>query len=802
MEFIKEEINHIIENEEAFHEYLKSEAAADFPYFRNQKELKQLIEFYNNDDERISHIGGSFGTFKTKLVEISTKLLSSDVLIFNFKCFESTTLDDLFLSLFNDLKNFRQEKKITFTKIETDSLSKKINQYLSHINTPSVFVFDSFENLEIKNKEEILNFIEHLLDKNKFKVLIISNEEYNAQIKMEPFTKEDVEGYLKALSIDTPSKSVEKLFQQTEGNTNYVEISANMILTLNISLQNLLEEFKAKKTSYQDFILQKLVSFVPDKYKKPMSILALIKSGLTRDFLLGAEFFTKEQLNYLIEKEVLSEENGYIFLKSYVKEYIKNLTSHFETLKIHQYLKNLYESQLPLKPTQRVLPMSRTTMRDQIAYHDSFLIKEQPKDKIDTAYLGYISANLTEWTMDDIKKEEKKPFLKSSSQKSTNDSDPMVKYKLSQEELALLGLPIDLEIPVRDSSAMSTSVNETVLTFEELFNMAQDEEKNHEYASALENYKKALDKKYDFESKPYFIQILRSCINCSKKLNNIDESIKYLEKIYDYYYENKDTESANFTLLEIAKTYKDSYRFLKAKELYERFINSKLPVSQPVLAYAYIGIAQIEEDSSDLENALKHYKKAFDYTKNIEDNAFLAEAYFKYALILDDNNQTESALSFYEKSTVTNPDINTNDYLSSAYSNIGEIYEEQKDFKTAFKNYRLALKYDSELLNNEGIYYLCVKLAMISEKIKPDLVLNFRLKALWAAKRIQDRFYILNSYLEVANCYDKAKNNEKALKAYIYAREVLIKEEHKKDDLRKIDTRIYDLKKLMRGTLK
>ena len=48
-----------------------------------------------------------------------------------------------------------------------------------------------------------------------------------------------------------------------------------MISLLKTGLKDFIEEFEAKKISYGNFLLQKLSSFVPEKLKKSVSVLAL-----------------------------------------------------------------------------------------------------------------------------------------------------------------------------------------------------------------------------------------------------------------------------------------------------------------------------------------------------------------------------------------------------------------------------------------------------------------------------------------------------------------------------------------------
>ena len=71
----------------------------------------------------------------------------NSLLIFKIKCFESTTLDDIYLTLTTKFKKYAFEKKIKIEKLDTLSIDQKINKLISHINKPTIFVFDSLENI-------------------------------------------------------------------------------------------------------------------------------------------------------------------------------------------------------------------------------------------------------------------------------------------------------------------------------------------------------------------------------------------------------------------------------------------------------------------------------------------------------------------------------------------------------------------------------------------------------------------------------------------------------------------------------
>ena len=200
-----------------------------FPFSLNKENLNELLKFYSSQ-QTLCLLQGESGSFKTELLTHSLNYLNESVLLFRFKCFEGTTLDDIFLSFFEDLKKYSQQKKISFTKIETNSLSKRINTYLNHITLPGVIIIDSLENIFIKKntaeKDEIISFIKHLKSMNKFKIILISSvfdtsarddlESY-VSIQIPEFNKEQVKQYFEHYSINIDSDILDNFFND-EGN--------------------------------------------------------------------------------------------------------------------------------------------------------------------------------------------------------------------------------------------------------------------------------------------------------------------------------------------------------------------------------------------------------------------------------------------------------------------------------------------------------------------------------------------------------------------------------------------------------
>ena len=807
--------------------------------FLQTEKLNTLKDFYKSPNNGICFLEGKTGFFKSALVNESLKNIDEDILVFKIKCFESTTLDDIFLSLFEDLKKYSHQKKVSFSKIETNSISQRINKYLSSITARTVIIIDTFQNIlndkkpsNNEEKEEILRFISHLNAMNKFKIVLVStffpanisqmleSNSYThiVKINMEPLSKEQTTKYFETENIQTSQETIDEFYKLSNGNPAYLYIASNIINTLSTTLENLIEEYKSKKLSFEDYLLQKLITFVTDKVKKSLYTLSLFNGGLSEDFLIKNDFFTKEQISYMIEKGIIVNECGLIYLKSYLKKYLQKSITNYEKIRIHTLWRDFYTALLPLKPGERPVLISRNTMRAQIEYHGSFIINQRKQDKTpqEMSLMSYLNSNITAWNIkntnaekqEENHPEKQRPTPPKSLQNRLKRKNGLEKYELTKNEIALLSVPVDLRKQKEDiereklSRTMEQQEEEKksqVKSIKEILITAENLLEQHNFEAAASLYLNALEQKTDTDYEEVLPKILENLAFCCKKMNKTAEAIDFYNKLSDLYSQKNQTDKMNDVKLEIAQIYKETYKISHARLIYENFINKKTPASEKIILNSYIELAEIEEDLSNIEKAIEYYKKAFQISPDFEQDdtisELIAEAYFKYALILDDYNNTQSALNYYQK--CINLSKKPSVYVSSSYTNLGEIMKETNNITKAIEYYKKGLKTDLEQSNYEGIYYICLKLARAYEDSAPDNVLNWLLKSLSAAKRTKENLYITNAYLEVGDYYYKKTENEKALKAFLLAQKYFEKQDNQENqqvNKTQIENRINDAK--------
>src|SRR5574344_118106 len=751
--------------------------------------VKKLLEFYKDTKSNICTIEGKTGSYKTKIFDESINNLEDNVLVFKIKCFEYTTLDDIFLNIFEQLKKFSQQNKVFFTKIEANSISQKINTYLKHINSPVVVLFDSLENIfyqeNSNSKEEIFSFIEHLKTIANYKIIVLSsiidtkyfNPENSFSIKLNPLTPTEIEKAFNSSAIACNENLAEEYYELTRGNHNYFYITLNIILTLNMTLSKFLDEFKKKHIRYEDFLLQKLITFIPQKSKSSIFKLALFEGGISSEYLINNGLFDEDDITYMLDKNILTKEYGLIFIKNNLKKYIQSLISHSDKTAIHKYWRKFYSSQLPLKPNERAIIVSRNTMRTQIEHHSKFIIEKDldKKQLSDLSLMSYLKSNLTEWNIKNTNtSSESKIGQQEETYQVTKDKD-FEKYELTKDELALLNVPVDMRTQkdnnnvifqqLKSDNIIKSETNDNVIY--NLIEKAKSAEAEHDFENAYKLYFEVLNKKSEKNYSNYLPEILKSIAFCAMKLNKTPEAIECYNKLIEL---SPDTNTSNEYKLEIAYIYKKTYKTNYAKVIYESFINKKGMSNDDILYKSYIELAEIEEDTSNSEKAIEYYKAAFDL-KNVSQKItekYKADSYYKYALVLDENNDTINAYGYYQKAIDTYSE--NSEYQSVAYSNAADILKGTGNIIKAQEYYNKALNADIKNSNFEGMYYLYLKLADIAQVTDSDAILTNLKKALKSATKLNDDLYITNAYVQIGDYYISCYNTENAFKSYLHAK--------------------------------
>lgn len=796
----------------------------------NASQLEEIYDFYDNDSDFLC-VNGFSGTGKAHIVDYSMSFVSPEAVILKYNCFESTILDDILLSFFVEFKKLSAQKIIDEPKAKTENFAQKINSYFAQIEKPFLIIINSFEAVLAENRQDILDFLLHLSAFAKVKIILISktfeSEYLNEQVKYDRISiraleKSLCEKYFKFEKIKYNNLMLEEFYKHSRGYYFYTALSVKVMQNMNLSLGDLMAEHSKTFLSFDNFLKKQILSFIPATSRNLFWFLCMIRHSVSRELLKTLNLYDSEKINFLKENLILDEEDSFFYVKDYFNEDVNLSIAPNIAQKIRYYIVDLYTTQLPLKPLDRNVMISRQTMRKEIEFHSLFLPKK-PKNleggDFDINYLAYAKGlefdygqtsqkEEKEEQNDETPKQEEKTVTEEANSEagltdelsklaSLRSADVNLKslpFKLSEEEMGLLDSGMDnvmLEESMLEDEEAGSVVQED-FSLDELMQKAKAAEDTYHFAKAAEFYKKALklDEDKDYSSK--LPVIYTKAAQNYQKISDSDNAARYYTLAQKFYEDSGDFVKANYIKLNMAKVFYDSYKFDMTKEALADIL--KYEDNPPILnTKTYLQLANLEANLSNPDGAFEYYKKAVESSNESMDVETLSELYFKYALISDDKNDEKSAVEFYEKCINLNPDPKLNKFLSSAYSNIAAIYLEKNDSSAAVKNYLKAYEIDKKNDNYDGMYYSATKLASVLQRRYPEEALKFLNRAFDCAKMLNDNFYIASASLAVGDYYYDRKQDEVALKYYIFAFE-LVQNDFSKDNIDKIKMRLNDIK--------
>ena len=144
----------------------------------NIENLKDVLEFLNNNKEQIMIVNGFMNCGKTCLTNFVIENLLNDYIIsFNINFNGLNHIDDIYIQIYNSLIKYHHENKIKIEKSSIKEFSQKILNYILAIKQPVIFVFDFDENNNDAIIKDLMLFINELITKyqNKHSLKIIIN---------------------------------------------------------------------------------------------------------------------------------------------------------------------------------------------------------------------------------------------------------------------------------------------------------------------------------------------------------------------------------------------------------------------------------------------------------------------------------------------------------------------------------------------------------------------------------------------------------------------------------------------------
>lgn len=744
----------------------------------NITQIEKVLNFLNTPSPLLL-VNGFMGTGKVMIVNQALSFLKEDVIVLKYNCFETTILDDILLEFFDNFKKLTAQDIIQSPKAKSENFTQKINAYFETINKPVVIVINSFEQILKDNKQEILDFLFHLSKSYKIKTIIISRKFNYTDFKqnfeklaINALEKGIFEKYLREEGFKQIGPLSDELYKYTRGYWFYTTLSIRIMQIRKLSLAEFLSGYTKSFQTFNDFILREALALVDPVSGHLFRFLAIIRHPVNIKLLKTIHLYDSDKIGYFIDNMILTKEGSLIYLQDYFKVIAENSIAENILIKIHKSCVELYETQLPLKPLERDLLISRQTMRKEMEFHELFIPKKPVITQKAIPEPQFIQTKIAQQITPTIQeKDEQIQKISFVFDSEANEMAIMNKIATSINKF--------VDISDKKTQALDEIKNQPLV---ELINLAKKEESNFEYTKAVMIYQKALTMNNDDDYYTFLPLIYTRIAQDFKNLSDWFNALKYFELAVEFYLSTGDIEKINECKFEIANIYYITFKRDRAEkilnEILSENISSNLKIKSELLLAGITGngIKKLPETTSGIEKPV------------------LAELYFKYALNCDEDSNIEQAVKYYKKCVETSQDIKINAWLSSALANLASIYDENGKTDLAVKYLQESLRLDELSKNYNGIYTSSIKLAEVHANNKSEKALEYLKRANTCAIELNEPFYIASSDVALGDFYYNKKDYQNALNYYENAQKYAINN-LAKDNIAKIEQRINDIKK-------
>lgn len=763
----------------------------------NEKQIGQICEFLQDDNKKLMLVNGFQGSGKSLVVDFVSTCFNPGVLTLRYNCLETTILDDMLLSFFDSFRTYTVQGKVVPPRIKTENFAQKINSYFNSINRPIVIVLHSFEAILKSNKADILNFIKHLAKLPNIKIIITSRtfafEEFEEQAfsrtTILAFTQNIFEKYLKANGIKNIGLISTELYKNTKGYYNYVNLSVKIMNLRGYSLVQFLELFSKSLMAFPDFVLREALALVDPVSAHLFRLLTVMRIPIHANLLKSLHLFDEERVFFFVTNSVLSVDGECLYLQDCFREIIDHQIPENVLVKLHSACIDLYNTQLPLKPLERDLRLSRQTMRNEIEYHSLFIPK---KPVINMKNVQIIDVNpAVEITPENV------PVMPDAVEQKEEETKEEKLDKISfiiEDEAILDGIADSIKDFVTEKIEQNQIVEKsTNLNLTQILNLAKQEEQKYNYKYVISLYQNALTKNDDDNFYFFLPTIYVKLAEAYKHLSQWYEALEYYTQAQDFYFNASNPEKVSEIKLEIANIYYIIYKHDNAKYILNELENSS-GLSNELKIKVNLALAKL---SKNLNDEFDYYKKSLDFVELGTDKSVLAQLYYRFAGVCDEKNDTKSAVTYYKKCIELDSNPKHNKYLSRSLANLAELYDEVGQTKYAIKYYNQSMKIDTVMKNYNGLFSAAVHMAEIYSSQDTNISLDFLNQALEYAKQLNEPFYIVSATIELGDFYLVRKDLDNAYKYFISAYDIA-KHSFSKDNLDKVHSRIVDIQGRMK----
>lgn len=751
----------------------------------NKGQIEKILDFLNSSNS-VLLVTGFLGTGKTTVVKSCMNALGEDTVLLWANCYESTNLDDIFLEFFEEFKNLTSQGKIKVPQAKFENFSQRINAYFYSISRPIVVVLNSFQELLPENAKHILDFIEHLSEFAKIKTIITSRKSIQDKlaqsikfdkISFKALDKELFQKYLTANKIRIHGPVFEEFYKLTKGYYFYTTLAIKIMAAQKMSPLDLMNEQAKSFLSMKEYLFREFLSMVDSVGGHLLRFLTVIRYPVNIRLLQSLHLYDETRIKMYATNNLIEIEHGNIYLKDYYKDITEGEIPDNVLVKLHRSCVELYEMQLPRKPEERDLLISRKTIRQEIEYHKIFLPKKVELSK-NIAIFNSQALLPQPLPAPQKKEEEQQPLPPPPKPQPKELKDLLFVFDEAEENLLIKDIADSLNDFILQAEAKEKAENE--MNADELLNLINTAENTYDFKHVI-----TLGEKLLLKTDKKELQALANNKIATAYANIPDayNAEKHFTTAKNLYTELNDTAQIFENEFGIAKMDYLMFKCAKAKEILLR-LKTQADTSLKIRSSLLLFDIFMEEGNED--NAFETCKTAMKLINKSENPQTICELLFKCGLILETRGNTYRAIEAYEKAINFNETPEINKFLPQIYSNLTTLYTETDNLALAREYAQKAIK---TATTPEDLYAANMKLAQLTPENAPEHYET----ALKYAKELQDNFYITSALMAYGDfLYSKTRiieALEKYLSAHKFAKNNLIKE-----NIKNIERRILDVK--------
>ena len=757
----------------------------------NEKQISQICDFLQGN-KNLLLVNGFRGCGKTNIVNFIADSVNPDVIVLNYTCFETTILDDMLLSFFESFKMYTMMGKITPPKTKVDNFNQKINSYFNSITSPILLVIDAFQSVLKENSPAIIDFIKHLTRFSNIKIILVSkafvSEEFSDtahdNVTILALEQKIFEKLLRERGIKQIGVLSNELYKQSKGYYNIVNIAINIMTLRQLNLVKFLEEYSKSYIPFPEFVIREALELVDPVSIHLFRLLTVMRIPIHINLLKSLNLYDENNALFYLQNSILSAIGQCLYLKDYYRDIIENQIPDNVRVKLHSACVDLYNTQLPLKPLERDLMLSRQTMRNEIDYHSMFIPKKPDLNQVRQimAEPAIVEQN--------IQITEKTPKQEEVNEETKEEKLKKISFIVEDEKVIdniADSIKDFITTNIQDNKLEEASQS---MSLAQVMNAAKNEENSYNYKRVIMLYKQALTKTSDDDFYTFLPTIYYKMGKAYQNLSSWYEALEYYTQAQDFYVNISNPVKVAEMKLEIANIYYVMYKIDNAKFIVEELEKTEGLPNELRIKINLMGAKLCGNSNTEY----KYYKKSIPLIEAGTDKVIISELYYKFAVSSDEAEDPKTAAIYYKKCIDLDSNPRINPYLSMAYANLAELYDEAGATKYAIKYYTESIEIDKQTKNYNGLYYSSIHLGEIYAAKNDTLALEHLNNALKYATSLNEPFYIAGASVEIGEFYLKRRIFDQAYEMFINAYKAAEKT-GTKENLDKIKARLNDLKR-------